>query len=228
MACRVFFPAVVAIARFPTAYAGTIFRFCVAFFVITYTGVGAIAIGFPDAPGVFARVCFAIFAKADLTHGGRCAIRLPKIGAVPFFYMAAIARAGTGVGLISVGFPAIPVMPQHVGLTALRTGGAFGAGRYAESTFLRFGVCTASVAGTDVAGVAAGFPLAPVVRPVRLTEEAIAAIAPCLFHACGFVPAFRPMILCKFFPAESAEQCVLGFGSIANLEATVYKGLQAV
>ena len=65
-----------------TAYAGTIFRFCVAFFVITYTGVGAVAIGFPNAPGVFARVCFAIFGKADLTHGGRCTIRLPKIGSL--------------------------------------------------------------------------------------------------------------------------------------------------
>ena len=136
--------------------------------------------------------------------------------------MAAIACAGTGVGFISVGFPAIPVMPQHVGLTALRTGGTFGAGRYAESTFLRFGVCAESVAGADVAGVAEGFPLAPVVRPVRLTEEAIIAIAPCLFRACGFVPAFRPMIPCKFFPAESAAQRVLVFCSIDNFEGVPF------
>ena len=132
--------------------------------------------------------------------------------------MAAVARAGTGVGFISVGFPAIPVMSQRVGLTTLRTGGAFGAGCYAESTFLRFDVFAASAAGAGVPGIATGFPVAPVVRPVRLTEGINATAAQCFFRACGFLPALRPVILCIRFFAPIAVKCVRGLGFTDQLE----------
>ena len=122
-----------------TAYAGTIFRFCVAFFVITYTGVGAVAIGVTEHPFVLARVCTAIFAIAIPAPGGVYAGGLPNV-AVFRLYMAGVALAGAGVGFISVGRPSAPVMIQRVNRTALSAGGRFGAGRYAEGTILRFGV----------------------------------------------------------------------------------------
>ena len=143
VAYRVFFHAIVAIARFPAgerAVAGASFRFFVGGIIITGIGVGAVAIGATKHPCVLVRGCFPIGTPAILAHLRRCAIRFLKVAAGFRFGVAGIALAGMGVGFISVGRPSAPVMIQRVNRTALSAGGRFGAGRYAEGTILRFGV----------------------------------------------------------------------------------------
>lgn len=144
VAYRVFFHAIVAIARFPAgerAVAGASFRFFVGGIIITGIGVGAVAIGVREPPPcVLVRGCFPIGTPAILAHLRHCAIRFLKVAAGFRFGVAGIALAGMGVGFISVGRPSAPVMTQQVSRTALSAGGRFGAGRCAEGTILRFGV----------------------------------------------------------------------------------------
>ena len=208
MACRVYFPAAVAPVRFATAYAETIFRFCVASFAVTYAGVSAIAIAFPHIPAVVAQVCFAIFAPADAAYGGIHAIRFPKVAAVFRLGVAGVARADVGVGFISVGRPSAPVMPQLGIRAALGAGGIVVAGRYAEGTILRIDVVAFMLAGAGVSASADGLPLAPVVRPV-IAEACSTVAAFCFPYARGFLS--NPVILQELFLAVIAPPQMLIF-----------------
>ncbi len=217
VAFRVVFKAIFAPARFPAAHTGTIFRFCVVGILVTDKGMGAVAIGTRHVPVVLARVCFPICTPTNPAHGGRCAIRIPKVAAVFRLGVAGVARAGAGVGFISVGCPAVPVMTQLGIRTALGAGGIVVAGRYAESAILRFGVVAVVSASAGVGASADGLPLAPVVRPV-ITEELGTHSTFRQSRARSFCPRRTPMILCKLLIAVVTVQCMLILGSTAQLK----------
>ena len=113
VAYRVYLQAIVAPICFPAerAGAGAIFRFCVAGIMITDIGMGAVAVGVWEYPPVvLARVCFPICTTTDPAHGGRCAIRIPKVAAVFRLGVAGVTRADAGVGFY---FRWASIRPSH-------------------------------------------------------------------------------------------------------------------
>ena len=203
-------PAFVAPVHFPVERAGggASFLFCVVGIIKTGIGVCAVAIGTRMPPVVLARVCFPMRTPAIIAHGGRCAIRIPKVAAVFRLGVAGVARADVGVGFISVGHPSAPVMPQLGIRAALGAGGIVVAGRYAEGTILRFDVVAFMLAGAGVSASADGLPLAPVVRPV--IAEAVSTVAAfCFPYARGFLS--NPVILQELFLAVIAPPQMLIF-----------------
>ena len=211
------FPASAAPGRVPVARGErgvneASFLFCVAGIITTGIGVGAVAIGMRMPPVVLARVCFPMRTPAIPAHGGRCAIRFPKVAAVFRLGVAGVARADVGVGFISVGFPAIPVMSQRVGLMTLSTGNRLGAGRCAEGTILRLGSvieCAIVRAGAGVGFISVGFPVAPIVVAPSETPRAAATL---LFDdaACR-IGVVNKVILQDLFLAVIAPQQMLLF-----------------
>ena len=171
--------------------------------------MGAVAIGVWESPPVVpARVCFPMCTPANHAHGGRCAIRIPKVAAAFRLGVAGVALADAGVGFISVGRPSAPVMPQLGIRAALGAGGIVVAGRYAEGTILRFDVVAFMLAGAGVGASADGLPLAPVVRPV-FAEAFSTGAAFCFPYARGLLS--NPVILQDLFLAVIAPQQMLIF-----------------
>ena len=207
------FPASAAPGRVPVARGErgvneASFLFCVAGIITTGIGVGAVVIGIRTIPAVLARVCFPMRTPAIPAHGGRCAIRFPKVAAVFRLGVAGVARADVGVGFISVGRPSAPVMPQLGIRAALGAGGIVVAGRYAEGTILRIDVVAFMLAGAGVGAVVVWLPLAPVVRPV-FAESFSTVAAFCFLYAHGFLS--NPVILQELFLAVIAPPQMLIF-----------------
>ena len=207
-------PAFVAPVHFPVERAGggASFLFCVVGIIKTGIGVCAVAIGTRTLPVVPVRVCFPICTPANPAHGGRCAIRIPKVGTVFRIGVAGVARADAGVGLISVGRPSAPVMLRRVNPAAHGAGGRRGAGRYAESTFLRLGSViefAIARAGAGVGAVAVWLPIAPIV--VAISEILRAAAALLFDDAACRIGVANKVILQDLFLAVIAPQQMLLF-----------------
>lgn len=194
------------------AVAGASFLFCVAGIITTGIGVGAVVIGRRTIPAVLVRGCFPMRTPANHARGGRCAIRFPKVAAVFRLGVAGVARADVGVGFISVGRPSAPVMLRRVNPAAHGAGGRRGAGRYAESTFLRLGSVfefAIARAGAGMGAVAVWLPIAPIVVAI---SEMLRAAATLLFDdaACRIGVANK-VILQDLFLAVIAPQQMLLF-----------------
>ena len=207
-------PASVAPVLFPVERAGggASFLFCVAGIITTGIGVGAVVIGRRTIPAVLVRGCFPMRTPANHAHGGRCAIRIPKVGTVFRIGVAGVARADAGVGLISVGRPSAPVMLRRVNPAAHGAGGRRGAGRYAESTFLRLGSViefAIALAGAGMGAVAVGFPKSPiVVAPSKIFRAAAAFLSD---DAACQIGVANKVILQDLFLAVIAPQQMLIF-----------------
>lgn len=207
-------PAFVAPVHFTVERAGggASFLFCVVGIIKTGIGVCAVAIGTRTLPVVPVRVCFPICTPANPAHGGRCAIRIPKVGTVFRIGVAGVARADAGVGLISVGRPSAPVMLRRVNPAAHGAGGRRGAGRCAEGTILRFGSvaeCAIARAGAGMGAVAVGFPKSPiVVAPSKIFRAAAAFLSD---DAACRIGVANKVILQDLFLAVIAPQQMLIF-----------------